>query len=124
MKIMKDLPITRMKGMMNFWSEFPLLDECHFWPLGRPQKDVVMSDSWIDADAAGLTGWDLQMHGVCQGNPRSSGLSGYISGYLSGFRSGLRSGYSSGFPPARSHWHVLCDQARDHCRYLRTCATG
>jgi hypothetical protein len=27
-------------------------------------------------------------------------------------------------PPARSRWHVLCDQARDHCRYLRTCATG
>jgi hypothetical protein len=24
----------------------------------------------------------------------------------------------------RSHWHVLCDQARDHCRYLRTRATG
>jgi hypothetical protein len=23
-----------------------------------------------------------------------------------------------------SCWHVLCDQARDHCRYLRTCATG
>jgi hypothetical protein len=24
----------------------------------------------------------------------------------------------------RSHWHMLCDQARDHCRYLRTHATG
>jgi hypothetical protein len=23
-----------------------------------------------------------------------------------------------------SHWYVLCDQAQDHCRYLRTCATG
>ncbi|KAF8146760.1 hypothetical protein K438DRAFT_1627213, partial [Mycena galopus ATCC 62051] len=29
-------------------------------------------------------------------------------------------------PPAsgRSHWHVLCDQARDHCRSIRTRATG
>jgi hypothetical protein len=49
---------------MSFWSEFPLLDECHFWQLGRPQKDVAMSNSWIDADAAGLTGWELQMDGV------------------------------------------------------------
>jgi hypothetical protein len=24
----------------------------------------------------------------------------------------------------RSHWHVLCDQAWDHCRYLQTRATG
>jgi hypothetical protein len=24
----------------------------------------------------------------------------------------------------RSRWHVLCDQARDHCRYIRTRATG
>ncbi|KAF8205998.1 hypothetical protein K438DRAFT_1817665 [Mycena galopus ATCC 62051] len=27
-------------------------------------------------------------------------------------------------PSGRSHWHVLCDQARDHCRSLRTRATG
>ncbi|KAF8171209.1 hypothetical protein K438DRAFT_1852988 [Mycena galopus ATCC 62051] len=29
-------------------------------------------------------------------------------------------------PPTsgRSHWHVLCDQARDYCQSLRTCATG
>ncbi|KAF8169295.1 hypothetical protein K438DRAFT_237529 [Mycena galopus ATCC 62051] len=29
-------------------------------------------------------------------------------------------------PPSsgRSHWNVLCDQARDHCRSLRTRATG
>jgi hypothetical protein len=26
--------------------------------------------------------------------------------------------------PARSRWHVLCDQARDHCRYLRTRVLG
>jgi hypothetical protein len=35
----------------------------------------------------------------CQGNPRSSGLSGYLSGYLSGFRSGFRPGFRSGFRP-------------------------
>jgi hypothetical protein len=26
--------------------------------------------------------------------------------------------------PACSRWHMLCDQACDHCRYLRTRATG
>jgi hypothetical protein len=31
---------------------------------------------------------------------------------------------ASGFPPICSRWHMLCDQARDHCRYLRTRATG
>jgi ankyrin repeat protein len=25
---------------------------------------------------------------------------------------------------AHSCWHALCDQVRDHCRYLWTCATG
>ncbi|KAF8142561.1 hypothetical protein K438DRAFT_1877802, partial [Mycena galopus ATCC 62051] len=43
-------------------------------------------------------------------------------------------GTSSSIPPdsiplrppssGRSHWNVLCDQARDHCRSLRTHATG
>ncbi|KAF8188244.1 hypothetical protein K438DRAFT_980484 [Mycena galopus ATCC 62051] len=43
-------------------------------------------------------------------------------------------GMSSPVPPdsvplrspssGRSHWHVLCDQARDHCRSLWTHATG
>jgi hypothetical protein len=35
--------------------------------------------------------------------------------------------YPTAKPPGtsvRSRWHVLCDQARDHCRYLRTRATG
>jgi hypothetical protein len=26
--------------------------------------------------------------------------------------------------PTRSRWHVLCDQAWDHCRYLQIRATG
>jgi hypothetical protein len=35
--------------------------------------------------------------------------------------------YPTAKPPGtsvRSRWHVLCDQARNHCRYLRTHATG
>jgi hypothetical protein len=54
--------------------------------------------------------------------PAISPASGPVSGPVSGPASGPAN--APDFPPARSRWHVLCDQARDHCRYLRTRATG
>jgi hypothetical protein len=88
-----------------------------------------------------------------RGTPASAASDGFPSGpdpnasaasdTSDAFPSGLALDTSDGFPPGapdtsvpfyptakppetsvRSRWHVLCDQARNHCRYIRTHATG
>jgi hypothetical protein len=60
--------------------------------------------------------------------PDASGASGASpDGFLPGAPDTSAPFYPTTKPPGtsvRSRWNVLCDQARDHCRYLRTCATG
>jgi hypothetical protein len=60
--------------------------------------------------------------------PDASGASGASpDGFPPGAPDTSAPFYPTAKPPGtsvRSRWHMLCDQARDHCRYLRTRATG
>jgi hypothetical protein len=64
-------------------------------------------------------------------NPDAPDVSGASGASPDGFPPGAPDTSAPFYPTAkppgtsvRSRWHVLCDQACDHCRYLRTRATG
>jgi hypothetical protein len=87
---------------------------------GTPASDSFPSRPDPDASAA------LGALGASDASP-SGPAPDTSDGFLPGAPDTSVPFYPTTKPPGtsvRSRWHVLCDQARDHCRYLRTRATG
>jgi hypothetical protein len=86
---------------------------------------------FIRRDAVFQGGGDVRGTPASDGFPDAPDASGASGASPDGFPPGPPDTSAPFYPTAkppgtsvRSRWHVLCDQARDHCRYLRTRATG